>query len=69
MSTNAGQYPCDRGTPGNVSSRGWHNFQAGPTGAVVCTLCGERRGSQPWTPSPFPPMPQYRGPFSTSLPW
>lgn len=32
-------YPCDRGVPG-ATVRGWHHFQAGPTGAVVCILCG-----------------------------
>jgi len=39
-STTSPLYPCDRGIPGNLTARGYHNYQSGPTGAVCCTLCG-----------------------------
>lgn len=31
-------YPCDAGT--GLPS-GYHNFVAGPSGIIVCTLCGK----------------------------
>lgn len=34
------QYPCDMGIPGNVLGRGYHHFEAGPTGVICCRFCG-----------------------------
>lgn len=31
-------YPCDRGM--SWMDRGYHHFQAGPTGIVCCVYCG-----------------------------
>lgn len=39
---NIPQYPCDRGDPSNVVMRGWHRFEAGASGVVVCIYCGQR---------------------------
>lgn len=33
-------YPCDRGIPGNLLGRGYHNFQGNLYG-VFCTFCGK----------------------------
>lgn len=36
------QYPCDMGIPGNALGRGYHHFEAGPTGVICCRFCGAR---------------------------
>lgn len=35
-------YPCDRGIPGNVQTRGMHHFEAQVDGTVLCRYCGRR---------------------------
>ena len=42
--------PCDRGIPGNALSRGWHQYEAGVTGRVICRYCGQPPATvQTWT--------------------
>lgn len=42
--------PCDRGIPNNLTSRGWHHYEAGGTGRVICRYCGQPPATvQTWT--------------------
>jgi hypothetical protein len=43
-------FPCDRGVPGNVTSRGWHHFQVGVNGQACCIYCGQiSQAGKPFT--------------------
>lgn len=38
-------YPCDKGIPGNVQGRGYHEFQSSPNGVICCRYCGRKPGA------------------------